>query len=135
MPCVEWGKQFTVGISQIDEEHKMLIGLINEAFDSAELMDPEANTREVLAHMRNYAIGHFKTEENLMRLYNCEDDGQHVAEHREFLRRVEAAEQRLAAGRILDPFSIFDFLKTWLHEHVLGTDRRLGRCLLDRGLL
>jgi len=129
--CIKWENKFSVGISAIDEEHKMMVALINEACDSAELMDADDATAELLQNMKAYAERHFATEEAFMQQYEYAAMATHVQKHNLFRERVAAAMNR--DKHDVDPYNVFQFLRDWFHGHVLGDDKALGLYLKQNG--
>jgi hemerythrin-like metal-binding protein len=77
-----WNAAHEVGIPEIDEQHAMLVSLLNELADALRNGEAhEAALREVI----RYTGFHFATEERLMR-------GRHydgAAAHRDMHRRLE----------------------------------------------
>lgn len=130
--CIVWEKKYSVGIKQIDEEHKMLVQLINEACDSAELMEADEATDLLLQHMQEYAEKHFATEEGLMREHGFVPTDKHLEKHRLFGDRVRNAIARGKHG--VDPYKVFQFLRDWFHGHVMVDDKALGAFLRNKGL-
>lgn len=130
--CIEWENKFSVGVKKIDDEHKMMVDLINQACDSAELMDAEEATAALLQNMKTYAENHFATEEALMLEYGFSAKNLHIQKHNLFRERVSAA---IARGeKNVDPFNVFQFLRDWFHGHVLGDDKALGHFLNQQGV-
>lgn len=131
--CIKWEKKYSVGIQKIDEEHKMMVDLINQACDSAELMEADDATAELLQSMRVYAERHFATEESFMREYGFAAMDDHVQKHNLFRERVAAAIAR--DKHDVDPYNVFQFLRDWFHGHVLSDDKALGLYLKRNGAM
>ena len=68
MSLITWNDYFVTGIDIIDEQHRWLIGLINEA--APVLVQPHAVSHEtadrLLDQLTEYAVFHFQTEARLM---------------------------------------------------------------------
>lgn len=126
----------STGIRQIDLQHQELIDIINE-LDSAHLAGEAAHVLdEILPRLSAYVLFHFGTEESLISGLRGIDKHieKHVSQHREFAEKVAAlAAQRNAPGTMpgtapdLAPF--LDYLKSWLVDHIMKTDRELGALL------
>ncbi|QJB56712.1 bacteriohemerythrin [Pseudodesulfovibrio sp. zrk46] len=130
--CIEWKNKFSVGVKRIDDEHKVLVGLINKAFDSSELMDATEATFSLLRDMNDYAEMHFATEDTLMREYNYPTMDLHLKEHDLFRRRVSEALARGKNGA--DPYKVFQFLRDWFYNHTMKDDMALGEYLQSKRL-
>ena len=125
--------QFTedclTGITEIDEEHRKLFQLINEA---AALKEDERTPRMVsgiLSHLADYAATHFAHEETYMREINDPELPLQQKEHRAFSKKVnELLDRPLTtenASPILD--EILPFLVRWLYRHILSSDIMIGK--------
>ena len=128
-----WQDDFATGVEQIDEQHKILIHSLQEANEqlainsSAEVLDKI--TRDLLA----YALYHFETEEELMEQYGygaqeqAEEREAHLAQHRSFAAKVLSIREALKAGTLISREELLGFLTDWLKNHILHTDKKLGR--------
>lgn len=128
---IVWNDRFVTGIDKIDEQHRILINLFNEANTrltthySAEFL--EAITRDLLS----YALYHFETEEQLMQQYDyVEDVDTHIQQHRRFSTRVVAVRNNIKMGILISHEDLLAFLNSWLIDHILNTDKRLAAFLL-----
>jgi hemerythrin len=48
MALFDWKETYSVGVKEIDNQHKMLVGTLNELFEAMR------NTRGPRSHMRHY---------------------------------------------------------------------------------
>ncbi|MDE2030442.1 MAG: hemerythrin domain-containing protein, partial [Alphaproteobacteria bacterium] len=65
MPFMEWSDNFTVGVAEIDAEHKKLVALLNEVYDAHEAGGGHDAVSRVLDELVQYVDYHFKHEEGL----------------------------------------------------------------------
>ncbi|OEU66219.1 MAG: hemerythrin [Desulfovibrio sp. S3730MH75] len=134
MPILTWKDDYSVGVKKIDEEHKMLIEMINKAYDSVETMREEKILVELIEEMRSYAMTHFATEEMYMKHYNYPLSDTHRMQHNEFLIKVASTDNLLFSDNSkVDPLKIFRFLADWLRNHILKTDKKFGAFLIEKG--
>jgi hemerythrin-like metal-binding protein len=121
-----WSKILSVGIDEIDEDHRKLIqifNILNHAVAEGESPDYLAATLEELI---NCTVWHFSHEERLMLKYRYPETGQHKAEHRELIQTAKELQQGiLQAGKPMVDEQV-EFLERWLTEHILTADGRLG---------
>jgi hemerythrin-like metal-binding protein len=133
-----WNESFLTGIAKIDEQHKVLVNTLNEAYTrlgdtpNHELLD--GITRNLLS----YALYHFETEESLMKAsgyheVHPENNEQHHAEHRGFSQTVVDVRNGIKDGRLVSREELISFLSNWLVNHILNTDKKLGDYLTERG--
>ena len=74
----EFTQDCLTGIDQIDEEHRKLFSLINEAVELPKEARTPQTVKNILEHLSDYAVNHFAHEEAYME----ERSGTAVAEKR-----------------------------------------------------
>ena len=60
MPRIEWSESFSVGVAEIDEQHRRWVELINKLHDA--IMDKKVSpemTDKILSEMIDYSHFHF----------------------------------------------------------------------------
>ncbi len=130
MPYAEWGDEFSVGIEELDADHKKLLALLNDLKKAMDAGDAHDALGRVLAGLKLYMSFHFAHEEELFRQLEYPDYEAHCREHQAFADAVEELHRdfRVRASDAL-PRQAFDFLKNWLYEHSLGADRAFASYL------
>ena len=129
--AIEWSDAMSCGVDEIDRQHQILVDLLAEA--AAKLTgranDPlfDRITQDLLA----YAIYHFETEEKLMQKYGyaqaAPDEAKgHIAAHRHFTEQVVAMRDEARTGFPEADAALLHFLREWLVDHIMNTDKRLG---------
>ena len=125
--------QFTedclIGIEQIDEEHRKLFTLINEAAElPAEARTPKT-VGQILSQLSDYAATHFAHEEAYMSEYDDPELPLQKKEHAAFTTHIQSlTRQPLTAenaSAMLD--EILPFLIRWLYRHILSSDMMIGK--------
>jgi hemerythrin len=121
MSLLEWKTVYSVGVKELDQQHRTLLDLINDL--SAENTDHGLRrSLIVLNDLIKYAELHFITEEDLMRLHGFSGLNMQQSEHEAFVKKVFDLDRQLEGGN-LEVFSeTVYFLKDWFITHVLGTD-------------
>lgn len=126
--------QFTedclIGIEEIDNEHRTLFQMINEAF---ELLSDRSNAptvlKSLLPRLKEYAATHFAHEETYMEKINDPELPRQKKEHAAFTEKVTSYD--LASVTEENAFSaaeeILTFLVRWLYGHILGSDIMIGK--------
>ena len=123
---VEWSKKFEVGHERIDFEHKIFLNLIREA----SRLPVGGITRErVLMHLnevKQYAVFHFTSEENIMFDVDYPDIEAHKKEHSMLLALFDSRVREYRSGGIeLD--DVVAFLFEWFALHTTQVDTRLAK--------
>lgn len=123
MAFLEWRPDFELGLNDIDTQHKRLVGLINSLHDSMAMGAPQEELADILRDLVQYTRIHFSYEENVMRARRYPLLAKHMREHEELAAQVTRFRADFCAGRIALSISLLNFLKTWLREHILQSDR------------
>ncbi len=135
MPLIEWRTDFSVGVSQLDQDHERLAGLINELFEANEEMRGEEVIASILERLQDHAAGHFDREEALLeRLhYPAEAFELHRNEHNDTRQRIAALADMRQEGTL--PREALDFMKSWFVGHVIGVDLKMREFFLESGVV
>ena len=134
---IEWIDSFATGVSEIDDQHRILVNTLNEANAKlAENLDLDF-VEQITEDLLSYALYHFETEEGLMQEYGYHDDRieaaeQHLLQHRGFSSKVVTVRDNLRAGIPISREDLIGFLNNWLIDHILNTDMKLGAHILAR---
>jgi hemerythrin-like metal-binding protein len=133
MTLVEWDDGYNLGVMEIDEHHRHLVALINKSYGAVRLNNTHA-IDVIMDELALYATYHFGTEEALMREFGYPSINMHEEEHGQFYRQVEELQAKLKSGEGLYKIRIVVFLKDWLMNHVMTTDRDLAGYLVAKGV-
>jgi len=134
MAYLDWRNDYSVGIASIDEQHKKLVGLLNDLFDSMSSGKGKEALNTVLTSLIQYTQYHFKTEEDLMKLHRYPEYEEHKQKHDKLAEHVVNLKKQFSAGQITSPVQITNFLKDWLSKHIMGTDMKYGPFLRAKGV-
>lgn len=134
MPLIEWNESFSVGISEIDSQHKILIGYINDLHAAMSQGKARSLLKPLLAQLANYTEMHFSNEERYMKQWNYLRYVHHKAAHDGFVKKVGEFKTDVEAGQLLTSIEILTFLKNWLIEHIQGTDKKYAPLFIAHGL-
>lgn len=120
---IEWSDDFRI-CDVIDVQHKKLVELINnlyQAFVEAKVKDA---ILPIIKKLRGYTIYHFGEEEKMFAENNYTFTDEHLRAHQVFVAKIEDFEDRYEAGDSLLPYDIMNFLKDWLLNHILISDKK-----------
>ncbi len=131
---IKWNEKYNVGVSKIDEEHKKLIDIINEAVVASRHKDNSEEIIGILREMSDFAQTHFATEETYMLECGYPDYEQHKKEHQDFTIETIAFLDDVGKSNSKLAHEILAHLKVWLVSHIQGTDRGYIGCFKKHGL-
>ncbi len=136
MTMLRWRPNLSLGVAEIDADHKALIEILNRLFYMVKAGDERPEIAGVLHELGDYCAGHFQREEALMRRVGYGGLERHAKLH-DVLRR-QVATWTVAYLDDPDGFDIagfYDFVSDWLLVHVLTEDMRLRPYLVEAAAL
>jgi len=134
MPIMTWTDSYSVGIAEIDKQHKKLIDLINTLHDAMAKGQAKSVIGKILGELITYCANHFAAEEKLFDQYGYPDSAEHKDKHQKMTAKVLALQQQFEQGKTTITMDVMDFLQQWLDKHILGTDKKYGPFLNSKGL-
>ncbi|MGF7142750.1 hemerythrin-like metal-binding protein [Anaerotaenia torta] len=128
----EWKAEFSVMHDGMDEQHKVLIGMLN---DIEEMIKREKfgyiNLVDIVERLESYVRIHFDYEEELMLRHSYPLIMEHTKEHNIFRDKL----QNTYVLDIEQPkdfyYEMWDYLTKWLANHIMKVDRQLGDFLIE----
>lgn len=129
MKDITWSAILSVGVEEIDEDHRKLVGIFNElnhAVTNGESADYVAATFDELVNCTEW---HFSHEERLMLKHRYPEIDLHRAEHRELIAAAQHLLGMLVQADRTVASAEIEFVERWLTEHILTADQRLGAFL------
>lgn len=129
MALLAWNESLSIGIPQIDEQHKVLLAMINELSEISGNDQKRNTVPSVISRLINYTKEHFTLEESLMGAVPEQHSQMHKAEHAAFVTRVEDYTEACASG--YTPYAdLIEFLRDfWLATHIEKVDKELAKHL------
>ncbi len=132
---IAWDPSLSVGVEEIDEQHRAIITLIN-ALGSGKGADDPAMVVATLRFLRDYLNGHFDLEMELMLDLGYPQLETHRQQHELFINHVIFFEIEREFGvvtrAVLD--DLLAFLKDWFFNHIATEDKALGEFVRRRAL-
>jgi hemerythrin-like metal-binding protein len=135
MSTLVWIKDYCVGIPAIDNEHKLLISLMN---DLNRVLDTHKEFQEqiigdTLNTLEQCIRSHFESEENFLLTNSYPEFNDHKAEHTLLLEKLEHFEKRFKSEKPLFTENMLRYLKDWLVRHIILHDIKYGIYFRDNG--
>ena len=121
---IKWGPEFVLGIKTIDDQHKVLVDLINQVYAEFGSSNNKNVLKRILKELIDYTAYHFGNEEQLFKQINYRQSTEHIEEHRKFVETVMDFKHDFDEGSQVLSFDIVNFLKNWLLDHILKSDKR-----------
>lgn len=134
MNKIQWNDELSVGVEQIDDQHKELIRIANALINAVTLERDQRIINNVLNKLREYTIHHFNSEEQLMEKIGFPKRGEHATEHARLKKEVKEYQHQVYLKENLTPDALLEFLKNWLLKHILTYDRDIARFMHKKGM-
>ncbi len=129
-----WDESYSVGLNEIDRQHKILIGMINELNYHVKEEHDVSFIQRILQGLIDYTVSHFCYEEGLIERHGYEGVVAHKEKHKKLVAQIEDLQRRVVAEEedILD--ELLRFLNDWLAKHIKGADKHYAAALREKGV-
>ena len=130
MAFIRWGSHLATGHQEIDEQHRTLIDTFNR-LEAVAARGP-SNHEELeglLIFLRNFALAHFRMEQELMARHRYPAETEHRRLHTDLAAQLEAILDAYHKGTTLVSPVTLEYLDAWLSKHIQEEDFRLAEFL------
>ncbi|WP_321507452.1 bacteriohemerythrin [uncultured Methanoregula sp.] len=134
MPLMTWNDELSVKVTEIDDQHKKLIGLINNLHDAMKVGQGKQVLESTLQELASYTVYHFQTEEKYMQKFSYPGYPAHKMKHDAFVKKISDFQKDYHAGRLGISLDLMNFLKEWVTTHIRDTDRQYSDTFVKAGL-
>ena len=130
-----WTDKLSVGVGVLDEDHKKLVGMLNELYDAMQAGQGREKLGRILDELVQYTKFHFAREEKFFAQTGYAAAGPHKQQHDALTRQVLDVQQKYAAGATTTlSLDVMQFLKNWLINHIQGSDQSYRPHLNSKGI-
>jgi len=127
-----WDNTLSIGVDEVDEDHRRLVDLFNIFNRSVAEGDAADYVQAVLEELISLTVWHFRHEERLMLKYGYAGLAEHKAEHQELIESVQELQQKYLQGGETVSEEDIQFLEQWLTAHIYDEDMKLGNFLTTK---
>ncbi|MDD3183572.1 MAG: bacteriohemerythrin [Alphaproteobacteria bacterium] len=135
MHLLVWNEDLSVGITSLDDEHKVFITLLNKLYEAIQFGKTSTVLQQILDELVTYTVIHFEHEEEYMVATQYPDFEQHRQDHEAFREKLmhlqSKSQEHLSTGLSNE---IFAFMKDWFTHHILNVDKALAVHLKQKGI-
>ncbi len=131
---VIWRDKYSVGIKEIDNQHKYFIGLMNDLYNAITASKGREELKSLFQNLIEYSEVHFATEEKYFDEFKYEGAAEHKLKHQEMrdeIKRIKGMENK---NEIDFYGGIVFFLSQWLDDHLEKMDQKYVECFKGHGL-
>lgn len=126
----EFKNEYVTGIASVDEEHKHLFEIADEAYQLTKeefLVDKYDQVRHILGELKDYALQHFEHEEAYMESIHYNKMFIQKVQHDQFREKINDMNlEHLDENSDAMLEEILEYLTNWLIHHILEHDKQIG---------
>lgn len=119
---IEWNDSMSVGIPEIDEDHKRFVFLIDELNRAIAGQMDLSEVKKRLQRLIDDAEQHFSHEEKLFKQWKYPDAKDHAKKHENVLKSLQA---------VMDKFISYDFQSEWIDAGIEVKDILITHLLTE----
>jgi hemerythrin len=129
-----WTSSLEIGVPEIDAQHRSLFERADQFATAVQVKRPMDRLEELFAFLAAYALEHFAAEERYMREVGYPQLPRHIQEHAQFKRQLASLvpQWSMEGDSQALLMALLGFLKSWLPEHIAGSDQRIGEYVRSR---
>jgi len=131
---LEWSDSLKVNIRTIDKHHEQLVNYINELYRAMKNRESSEAIGTILNDLIEYTANHFQYEENLFDQHGYPETDQHKDIHKKLVAKVVDFQKQFDRGDVNMELPLLEFLKDWLVNHIMKTDKRYVAFLHEKGV-
>jgi hemerythrin len=126
---IKWKDEYRIGIDEIDEQHKKIFDIANEAYELLKnefYYDKYDRIIELLEELKDYAKFHFSFEEDYMLSIKYKGYFSQKVAHDDFIDKINSFDLN-AIDENQDQYilEILDFVVDWISQHILVSDKQI----------
>jgi len=131
-----WNKALELGIEEVDNQHKKLIELTDHVYElikeAKEGLDCYDQIVSVFKELEDYAVYHFKYEEEILAKKGFLQLIEHKKAHDDFIKKLSTYSfEEMDYNQLESLHSILDFLLEWVSNHIMVLDKQYISTLKD----
>jgi len=132
---IEWNSSLSVDINVIDEQHKVLIDIINQLYRALKEGKARFELNKILKEVTDYTVYHFQFEENYFDKFDYTDKESHRKKHQVFINDLNGLKERFSKGDVVVSFEVMNLLRNWLESHIKVTDKQYVQTFKNNGII
>ena len=134
MPLIVWTNPWTIGVKLLDNDHKMLVLLINQLHDELVTGGSKSSLKSSFDALVKFACVHHRNEDRLLAETAYPGAAAHHQEHDRLLGHLIELQARFANNtQLADELEIVHQLREWLFNHTQSSDREFAAHLKSHG--
>ncbi len=134
MTVIAWKSCYEIGVGTFDDEHHTLVQVINDLHEALRQKRADEVLHDLLDILVEYTVKHFDHEEVFMKKHQYPQMAEHKEEHIVLKNKIGEYRDKIQSGETgLSP-EIMGFLRKWLLDHIVETDKQFGAFLREHSI-
>jgi hemerythrin len=133
MAFIDWTNDLSVGIDELDSQHKQWISIINELHEAMKTGKTGTVMADVLKKMESYISFHFSSEEKVLSSRGFPEYSSHKLIHDRYAANMKKLSTEYFNGKMLMSLDVMNSLKEWLVSHIMGQDKKYAEYFKKSG--
>ena len=123
-----WTQNLSVGISMIDDQHKMWFEKAEALFEAGKNNRAKEYVGELLDFLDDYTKKHFSDEEKYMMSIHYPGCAEQKQAHTAFIAQLEKLrnDYKSSGGNLLVILNANQMVVDWLTKHISNMDKKIG---------
>ncbi len=137
MEKIIWKNEYSVGVQEIDEQHRHFFEIANSVLDLTQKTTAKEEVFAVLEKLGDYAFYHFGIEESYFDKLNYPGAVDHIAAHNQYRETIkkyldEIRSEKTDTSEVAQKIAFYS--GNWLIGHILEVDRKYTKYFQEHGL-
>jgi len=127
--AIMWTEMLSVGVEQIDNQHKTLFDRANQLFEAGQKGKSKEVIGELLQFLDQYTKTHFSDEEKYMESIKYPELDAQKRAHAAFIASLQNLKNEFekSGGNLLVIINANKLVVNWLTDHIANQDKKIGK--------
>ena len=134
MSLIEWTEELSVGVKELDSQHKLYFSIVNQLQRAIKLNIASDESGRTLHHLADYTVIHLNKEEELFSKYAYPDAANHITQHNFFRNKIADIIKDYNKGYKPNPDDLFKLCNDWFVSHIKNEDKKYTKFFNQNGL-
>ncbi|OIP04025.1 MAG: hypothetical protein AUJ97_03390 [Bacteroidetes bacterium CG2_30_32_10] len=126
-----WDNSYSLDIPIIDRQHKMFFKIYDELLKNDPASISDAQKLYAIEQLKDYVLGHFQTEELLIKRAKYNEADQHIQQHKMFINKTNEFRQSFDYKNTQLVNQMLVFIRKWFLSHIAGSDAQYKTQVLE----
>ena len=132
MEKIVWEDEFSVGVEELDLQHKKIIKIINLLIDKPRISVKSQKISSALDQLIYYVSEHFLLEEHMLQEKGYQNLIEHSKKHTTYCNKISDFYTDTLNRKDEVPLELLQFLTRWWTNHILHEDMKYKSLFEER---